>query len=360
MGSTSHSTPQLLDQSNRYSRLRRFMPSLLLFLTALIGTIAVTSGVAAQNVDYERQADVAPGEDDIGGEYVTPKVQNPRPRGYWAELVDVGLLAIALGLAVWFVIHLRNRKLTLGLNIACLAYFGFYREGCVCPIGSIQNVALSLGDPVYAIPIVVTAAFVLPLLVALFFGRAFCGGVCPLGAIQELVVLKPVQVPVKLDRCLGWLKWVYLGLAIWFVLLPAADRDFLICRYDPFVGFFRRSGFAHMMFIGAGFLLLGVFVGRPYCRYLCPYGALLSLCARLSGRGVTITPAKELDCGLCTEACPYGSIENMRAIRKSCLYCARCYAACPVDGPRAKEETIALQQFSGGAELPGAEGTSAT
>ena len=75
-----------------------------------------------------------------------------------------------------------------------------------------------------------------------------------------------------------------------------------------------------------------MFVGRPYCRYLCPYGGLLAWCTRLARRGVTITPDKELDCGLCAEACPYGAIEKMRAVRRNCLYCARCYAACPRDG----------------------------
>jgi polyferredoxin len=176
---------------------------------------------------------------------------------------------------------------------------------------------------------VVTAIFFLPLIVALFFGRAFCGGVCPLGAIQELVVLKPVQVPRRLDYALGLLKYVYLALAIVLAVQPAIAREFVICRFDPFVGFFRRDGFAHMMAIGGAFLVVGIFVGRPYCRYLCPYGALLSWCSRLAKRGVTITPDKELDCGLCAEACPYGAIEKMRAVRKECLYCARCYAACP-------------------------------
>jgi NosR/NirI family nitrous oxide reductase transcriptional regulator len=191
---------------------------------------------------------------------------------------------------------------------------------------------------------VVTAAFFLPLFVALFFGRAFCGGVCALGAIQELVVLKPVQVPRRLDRALGLLKYVYLGAAIFFAVKPLVARDFMICRFDPFVGFFRMSGAPHMLFIGGAFLAAGMFIGRPYCRWLCPYGVLLSWCTRLSRRGVTITPDNELDCGLCTDACPYGAIEKMRAVRKDCLYCARCYASCPRDGElaKAKKDLVTL------------------
>lgn len=284
-----------------------------------------------QGVQYDRPVQVAPQQESIGDGYVTPDVQRPRPRAYWLELLDVVLLAVAMGLAVWLVVRQRSRPGALALSVGSLAYFGFYREGCICPIGSIQNVAVALTDPGYSIPIVVTAVFFLPLVVAVFFGRAFCGGPCPLGAIQELVVLKPVQVPRRLDSALGLLKYAYLGLAILIAIQPAISRDFLICRFDPFVGFFRREGFAHMMAIGAGFLVLGMFVGRPYCRYLCPYGGLLAWCSRLATRGVTVTPNRELDCGLCADACPYGAIEKNRAVRKECLYCARCYAACPCE-----------------------------
>jgi polyferredoxin len=305
--------------------------SLAVLATLVLLALSAPDRALAQGVQYERPVEVAPQQETIGGGYVTPDVQKPRPREYWLEVLDVVLLAFAMGIAVWLVVSRRSRQWALALTIACLGYFGFYREGCICPIGSIQNVALSLADPTYKIPIVVTAVFFMPLVVALFFGRAFCGGVCPLGAMQELVVLKPVQVPRKLDDALGLLKYVYLGLAILLAVQPAIARDFVICRFDPFVGFFRREGFAHMMFIGAGFLVLGTVVGRPYCRYLCPYGGLLSWCSRLAKRGVTISPAKELDCGLCANACPYGAIEKNRAVRKECLYCARCYASCPCE-----------------------------
>ena len=123
------------------------------------------------------------------------------------------------------------------------------------------------------------AIFALPILFTLFFGRTFCAAVCPLGAVQELVALRPVSVPVWLDQALGLLGYVYLGRAC---CLPPRARRSSICRYDPFVGFFRRSGSANMLVFGACFLVGGIFVGRPYCRYLCPYGAILGLVSRVS------------------------------------------------------------------------------
>ena len=306
-------------------------------------------GAFAQAIQYTRPVETAPQEKTIAGGYKTPSVQKPLPRDYWFQVFDVVLLAVAMGVSVWLVLKRRSRRWLVGLAIFSLAYFGFYREGCVCPIGSLQNVAVALTDPKYSIPMVVIATFFLPLFVALFFGRAFCGGVCALGAMQEMVVLKPLQVPRKLDRALGLLKYAYLLLAIVLAIKPAIARDFVICRFDPFVGFFRHSGAPHMLMIGGAFLAGGMFIGRPYCRWLCPYGALLNWCSRLSRRGVSITPHRELDCGLCNEACPYGAIEQMRAVRKDCLYCARCYASCPNEGERARAKD-SLVAIGGGVE----------
>lgn len=303
-------------------------PSFTALLLILVCCSAVCFSQSYQD-QYQRPVDVAPSEEDIGEDYVTPDVQRPHPRSWVLEMLDVGLLAVALGLSTWIVLARRNRSWLVLLTIACLAYFGFYRDGCVCSIGAIQNITVAFVDPSFAVSYAVIAFFMLPLMLAVFFGRVFCGGVCPLGAIQELVLLRPVKVPRKLDRLLGSIKYFYLGTAVFFALRPAVDRDFLICRYDPFVGFFRGDGPGHILILGGAILILAIFVGRPFCRYLCPYGVLLSLVSRVSWKGVKITPDRELDCGLCAEACPYGAIEKMRAVRSSCLFCARCYDSCP-------------------------------
>ena len=318
--------------------LKRWATRVLLPLGAVL--LALASPALAQQIDYTRPVDAAPTPEDIGEDYVLPVVQHPLPRPSWREIVDLAVLGVALGLGAWIVLARRNRRELVLLAIICLLYFGLYREGCICPIGAIQNVVVALTDPTYAVSYFVIAFFLLPLILAVLFGRVFCGGVCPLGAIQELVVLKPLRVPRVLDKVLGSFKWVYLVLAIWFAARPIETRDFLICRFDPFVGFFRFTGPLHMMLIGAGLLVLGMFIGRPYCRYLCPYGAILSLLSRISWRGVTITPDKELDCGLCAASCPYGAIKDLRAEKSSCLFCARCFDTCPRHRVRGRTETV--------------------
>jgi ferredoxin len=227
--------------------------------------------------------------------------------GWWWEYLDVAMLLIALSLASYWALVKRSRRCLFGLSIASLVWFGFVRQGCVCSIGAIQNVTLAVFDSSYVIPISVVAFFTLPLLFTLFFGRTFCASVCPLGAIQELVAIRNVQLPKWIDHSLGLLAWIYLGAA---VIFASTGTAFLICRYDPFVGFFRLGGNANMMIIGGVLLAVGVFVGRPYCRFLCPYGAVLSGLSRLTRSHVRIPPGQCITCGLCADACPYGAIES--------------------------------------------------
>jgi polyferredoxin len=291
--------------------------------------VAMSANPAQAEVDYSRPVTSAPQPENIGGEYVLPPVQRVAPRSDWWYLADsvlllAGLVAMALVAHRW-----RRRWIATAITVASLAYFGFFRQGCVCPIGAIQNVATAAVEPALAVPAVVLVFFLLPLVAALFFGRVFCGGICPLGAIQDLVVVKPLQLPSAIDRWGGLFKYVYLGLAIWFATRPEAARDFIICRFDPFVGFFRFTGTAWLLAVGGGLLAIGTVIGRPYCRFLCPYGGLLAMVSRFAFRPVQITPDEELECGLCDKSCPFGAIHNHRADRGQCLACARCFASCP-------------------------------
>jgi ferredoxin len=196
------------------------------------------------------------------------------------------------------------------LMVFSLVYFGFWRKGCVCAIGSIQNVVLSIFDPEYAIPATVLVFFLAPLVSTLFFGRTFCAAVCPLGAVQDLAVLRPVAVPAWLESGLRLFAYVYLGLA---VLLAATGSAFVICRYDPFVSFFRVTGNANILILGVCFLVVGIFVARPYCRFVCPYGVILRQLSRFSRWRVTITPDECVKCRLCENSCPFGAIRKPTA-----------------------------------------------
>lgn len=281
--------------SSRWSRASRVLAVTLAVGLTLLAAMPAFGGEAAELLS--RPA--------IEG-YPLPTNEFPHPRSVLMEYVDVLVLVVALGLASYLALRSRSRRGLFALTAFSLVWFGFVRRGCVCSIGSIQNVALALGDPSYGISLAIVAFFVLPLGFTLFFGRTFCSSVCPLGAVQELVTLQPVKVPGWLDRTLGLIPYIYLGAAVVFA---ATGTAFLICEYDPFVAFFRLSGSANMLILGACFLVIGYYVGRPYCRYLCPYGALLKLTAKVSRWRLRIPPEECINCRLCEDACPYGAIQ---------------------------------------------------
>jgi NosR/NirI family nitrous oxide reductase transcriptional regulator len=244
---------------------------------------------------------------DFQSGYTRPDLLTPSPRATALEYIDLFVLLAALVLATYFAHKQRSRRNIFLLMVFALVYFGFYRKGCVCSIGAIQNITHALFNPAYAIPIAVIVFFALPLVFTLFYGRTFCAAVCPLGAIQDAVILKPTKVPAGLSAVLGILPYVYLGLA---VLLAATGAGFIICQYDPFIGFFRFGADFNMVLFGLSMLLLGTVVARPYCRYLCPYGVLLNWMSRLSKRHVRITPSECNNCRLCEESCPFGAIKK--------------------------------------------------
>jgi ferredoxin len=238
--------------------------------------------------------------------YQHPQMHLPLPKAS-ADLVDMAVLLLALSLTAYAVLRRRSRRAIFMLAIFSVIYLGFWRKGCVCSVGSIQNVLAATINGAEIVPVVVLVFFILPLLFALFFGRVFCASVCPLGALQEIVAIRPIQLSRPLEAVLSIIPYAYLGLT---VLSLATGAGFLICRYDPFVGFFRLGASFNMFIVGGIFLLAGIFIGRPYCRFFCPYGVLLSWMSRFSKWHVTITPAECVQCRLCEDSCPYGAIKT--------------------------------------------------
>jgi NosR/NirI family nitrous oxide reductase transcriptional regulator len=257
---------------------------------------------------------------DFESGHQVPLTTTPAVRALWFQYLDVAVLGGCLAAATWLVYRKRSRRSLLGLSVFSLAYFGFWRKGCVCAIGSLQNVSLALADPTYSVPVGVLAFFVLPLVFALFFGRTFCAAVCPHGALQDLVLLKPIEMPPWLEEGLSILPFIYLGAG---VLFAATGSLFLICQYDPFVPVFRMSGRSLMVLFGVALLLLGVFVGRPYCRFLCPYGALLKLGSMVARRRVRVTPDYCTQCRLCEASCPFGAMREPQAAKNEPANLAR-------------------------------------
>lgn len=210
-------------------------------------------------------------------------------------------------LATLSVFLVRKRWAIYVVMVLSLILFGMVRHGCICPVGGTQNIVLGIADSSYAVPWLVVFFFTLPLLLSLIFGRVFCSGVCPLGGIQELLALRPIKVPYFLDQGLGIMAYVFLGVVVFFV---STGLGFPACRWDPYVIFFRGWGPGISWLLAVIFFLLGIYVARPYCRYLCPYGALLRLCSSLSYFQIRTSPDTCENCNLCQDSCPYGAIER--------------------------------------------------
>ncbi|MBP5425550.1 MAG: 4Fe-4S binding protein [Prevotella sp.] len=184
-----------------------------------------------------------------------------------------------------------------------------------------------MADSSYRLPLVVLVLFLLPLVFALFFGRLFCAGVCPMGALQELVNVRNFRISRAVASALSFFPWIYLGFAI---LYAATRSQFIICRFDPFVPIFRLSGDVGMIVFGVLLLVLSIFVGRPFCRFLCPYGAILGVVSSVATKRVEVTKKQCINCTLCHNACPVDAIREpyankggerrMKGVRRVLLY----------------------------------------
>jgi polyferredoxin len=183
--------------------------------------------------------------------------------------------------------------------------------------------AAALGSPL-PMAIVGLLAFIV---LTLVFGRIVCGQVCPAGAVQELMHLVPVAKHGRAESRVP--TAVRAGV---FVVFLAAGFGLSVNLLGllGLPAFFNLTVASVSFFVFLAIVLLSAVVYRPFCRYACPYGALLAPAAAKAVFRLQRTDAC-IGCGKCERACPTGAADPS-AGPGECYLCGRCTEACPVDG----------------------------
>lgn len=215
------------------------------------------------------------------------------------------------------------------------------------PISSLMSLKLlaQTGELHYAHP---AGLFILlgALSMSLALPKSFCGWLCPFGLLSELLykarlrLKAPLYPPAWLHYPLASLKYLLLGFFAWAIasMDAASLRAFLDSPYNLVADAKMYFFFARLTPLAAGviaaLLLLSLAVPYFWCRYLCPYGALLVPASLAGPLRVRRDPAACTACGACSRACPQGiAVEKAGAVRsENCVSCARCVGACPVPG----------------------------
>ena len=192
------------------------------------------------------------------------------------------------------------------------------------------------------------------LLTALLLRSAFCGWICPLGFMQDMLhsfsawVQKrsvPLRKAMRAISKSGWPVWAFLdkylrfvkyAVLVWAVTGAAIYGVMVFRDYDPWSALINIAEWSFT----PGTLVLGLtlvsslFVERPWCRYACPLGAASGLLGKLS----PVYLKREADacktCKICTNACPMGlQVHSATTITSvDCIGCLECVGACPRDG----------------------------
>lgn len=214
-----------------------------------------------------------------------------------------------------------------------------------CPLGALQAV---IGSAKYQFSFYIVGML---LLFGGLLGRFICGWICPFGLIQELFYKLPTE-KCKADykiKKLGFLKYVFL---VFFVILGpllflnAANQGTpyfckLVCPVGALEGgiplvFMNDSlqGAIGLLFYWKIFLLgfvifLSIVIFRPFCRLVCPLGAIYGLFNKVSLYQLRMNDAKCTGCAACQSVCPMNCSPYQNPSDAECIRCGRCKAECP-------------------------------
>ena len=211
-----------------------------------------------------------------------------------------------------------------------------------CPLGAFQNAlsASAVRFPYYMLGTL--------LLFGSLFGRVICGFLCPVGLVQELLHKIPTpKIPKsRFTRALSLLKYVILAVFVIAIPLHYAAREIPLpgfCKFicpagigEGAIGLLshpRNSNLFNMLSIlfTRKFVILILFIGfsvfmfRPFCRFICPLGAIYSLFNRISFFGVRVDLSKCTHCSRCIREC---GMDVKEVGDRECIQCASCMNVC--------------------------------
>lgn len=234
-------------------------------------------------------------------------------------------LAYAFAVMALMAILLRKgrmqRKVAIAISITTVLVAGILLGGVPDPVTQYMQIfrGLSVGKA----PVVPLFGLLLLTALALVTGRLFCGHACPVGAAQELmsrVTKRKVDIERFRPRLVRAAFTVIMGLA-------AVATPFILSA-NPF-RFFELQFALVTTAVFLAILAVSVVVYRPWCRLLCPFGAISELASRRSVLSLR-REASCNNCGRCMKACPTAQFSSDSTMSE-CYLCGRCIDACRKD-----------------------------
>ncbi len=254
---------------------------------------------------------------------------------------------IRLGVQILFFILVGfiavNHTLTeAGSSIPFLASASVH---AICPFGGVETFYQLVTTGGYIQKIHSSALVLMGIVFTLtiLFGPVFCGWICPLGSIQEWIGKMGKKlfkkrynhfIPKKLDSALRYLRYVLLLLVLYNT---ARSGMLLFANIDPYFALFHfwtgETAIAALVILGIT-LVLSLFVERAWCKYACPYGAMLGLFNPIRIFKIRRQSSTCIDCGLCNNSCPMNiEVSSKEAVKDhQCITCLNCTSdsSCPV------------------------------